>query len=545
MGSRKKTLETKGLWYCLECGSESRGWLGKCPVCGAWNSFVEAPRDAVDPVVLQAAHINQAALLNQAARFDKADHADQVDEKSVPSPSSGTSWVNASKDGQGATLTTLEMPTAPESRESEKAHALQASSDPNGPSDPNASSASSDANAQFSGFETRLSTRMSEFDRVLGGGLVPGSLVLLTGNPGIGKSTLLLQTAAQVGQALYATGEESAFQIQVRARRLGLSSARVHLLTTLNVATLEQVSEHLRPSIIICDSIQTAYDPDLEASSGSPSQLKAATSRLLRLAKNQGVPIILVGHVTKDGMVAGPKLLEHMVDCVLTFEGESHEALRILRATKNRFGSLEEAGLFQMGDQGLLTVDDPAAILTPNQPLQVPGVCLTTMMEGSRALVLELQALLTDSQFNQPLRNSQGIDRMRVTMLLAILEKHLHVHVTDQDAYVNVTAGMRLKEPAADLAVAAAMLSSYRSQAVRQNLILLGELGLAGELRAISFPGRRVKEAVRLGFQAFVLPQGNHNALKKDRPLMTFLAEKGVELHYASLLQDALGSIFL
>lgn len=517
MGSKKKSIETKGLWYCLECGNESRGWLGKCPICGAWNSFVEAPRDAVDPVVLQAAQLDRTAHSASSSKGEQGgNHFHAV-------PSSGASWIHSSQENQGVTLTTLEMPI---------------------PSDVHASEDSQQARSQMSVLETRISTRMSEFDRVLGGGLVPGSLVLLTGNPGIGKSTLLLQTAAQVGQALYATGEESAFQIQVRARRLGLSSARVHLLTTLNVATLEQVCEQLHPSIIICDSIQTAYDPDLEASPGSPSQLKAATSRLLRLAKNQGISIILVGHVTKDGMVAGPKLLEHMVDCVLTFEGESHEALRILRASKNRFGSLEEAGLFQMGDQGLLTVDDPAAILTPNQPLQVPGVCLTTMIEGSRALVLELQALLTDSQFNQPLRNSQGIDRMRVTMLLAILEKHLHVQVTEQDAYVNVTAGMKLKEPAADLAVAAAMLSSYRSQAVRQNLILLGELGLAGELRAISFPGRRVKEAVRLGFQAFVIPQGNQKALKKDRPLMTFLAEKGVELHYASLLQDALGSIF-
>lgn len=526
MGSKKKALDTKGLWFCVECGNESRGWLGKCPVCGAWNSFVEAPRDVVDPVVLQAAQLDQTADLVQAS---KADHGKV---KVLPPPVSGTSWVNASQETQGVTLTTLEMPVLPALQDTEDGQVSQNSNHPRS------------SKSHLSGAEARISTRMSELDRVLGGGLVPGSLVLLTGNPGIGKSTLLLQTAAQVGKALYATGEESAFQIQVRARRLGLSSARVHLLTTLNVATLEQVCEHLRPSLIICDSIQAAYDPDLEAGAGSPSQLKAATSRLLRLAKSRGISIILVGHVTKDGMVAGPKLLEHMVDCVLTFEGESHEALRVLRATKNRFGSLEEAGLFQMGDQGLLTVDDPAAILTPNQPLQVPGVCLTTMMEGSRALVLELQALLTDSQFNQPLRNSQGIDRMRVTMLLAILEKHLHVHVTDQDAYVNVTAGMKLKEPAADLAVAAAMLSSYRSQAVRQNLILLGELGLAGELRAISFPGRRVKEAVRLGFQAFVLPKGNQNALKKDRPLMTFLAEKGVELHFASLLQDALGSIF-
>lgn len=538
MGSKKKALDTKGLWYCVECGNESRGWLGKCPVCGAWNSFVEAPRDIVDPVVLQAAQLDQAAHLVKASK------SDQGSVKALPTPTLGTSWVNDSQETQGVSLTNLEMPILSDSRGSEDAQVAQNSQDSeDGPVSQN-TNGPRPSRPQLSGAEARISTRMSEFDRVLGGGLVPGSLVLLTGNPGIGKSTLLLQTAAQVGQALYATGEESAFQIQVRARRLGLSSARVHLLTTLNVGILEQVCEHLRPSLIICDSIQTAYDPDLEAGAGSPSQLKAATSRLLRLAKNRGISIILVGHVTKDGMVAGPKLLEHMVDCVLTFEGEAHEALRVLRATKNRFGSLEEAGLFQMGDQGLLTVDDPAAILTPNQPLQVPGVCLTTMMEGSRALVLELQALLTDSQFNQPLRNSQGIDRMRVTMLLAILEKHLHVHVTDQDAYVNVTAGMKLKEPAADLAVAAAMLSSYRSQAVRQNLILLGELGLAGELRAISFPGRRVKEAVRLGFQAFVLPKGNQNALKKDRPLMTFLAEKGVELHFASLLQDALGSMF-
>ena len=357
----------------------------------------------------------------------------------------------------------------------------------------------------------RLELDWQELNRVLGGGVVPGSLVLLGGEPGVGKSTLLTHLAAQAATrgrtVLYASGEESAQQVGLRAHRLGLASAGVLLLAENDVDAIIGAIERERPSISIVDSIQTVQDAAVEAAPGSVSQVREATNRLMRAAKASGVPIFLVGHVTKEGAIAGPKVLEHMVDTVLYLEGERGHEFRILRAQKNRFGSTEEIGIFSLGDRGLEEVTDPSALLLSDLG-PVPGTAVLVTMEGIRPLLVELQSLVTTSTYGLPRRSATGVDLNRLHMIVAVLEKHADMKLGGHDVLVNVAGGLRVQEPAADLGLALAIVSSYRERALPERTVVIGELGLTGEIRRVGRMERRLQEAARRGFARAIVPRG-------------------------------------
>ena len=363
----------------------------------------------------------------------------------------------------------------------------------------------------------RLELDWQELNRVLGGGVVPGSLVLLGGEPGVGKSTLLTHLAAQAAArgrtVLYATAEESAQQVGLRARRLGLASEGVLLLAENDLDAIIGAIEKERPTISIVDSIQTVQDPAVDAAPGSVSQLREATNRLMRTAKGSGTPIFLVGHVTKEGAIAGPKLLEHMVDTVLYLEGDRGHDFRILRAQKNRFGSTDEIGIFSLGERGLEEVDDPSALLLSDLG-SVPGTAVLAAMEGIRPLLVELQSLVTDSSFGLPRRSATGVDVNRLHMIVAVLEKHAEVKLDKHDVLVNVAGGMRVQEPAADLTVAVAIASSFRELSLPEGTVVIGELGLTGEVRRVGRMERRLQEAVRRGFTRAVVPPGAREAAR-------------------------------
>ena len=388
----------------------------------------------------------------------------------------------------------------------------------------------------------RMSSGLSELDRVLGGGFVRGSLVLIGGDPGIGKSTLLLQVLGEMDpacKALYITGEESPQQVRLRADRLGLAKAGgIELLAATNFSGIESTLLSSRPDLAIVDSIQTLYVEELSAAPGSVSQVREAAAGLLRLAKEQGITIVLVGHVTKDGAIAGPRVLEHMVDTVLYFEGERHQNLRILRAVKNRFGATDELGIFEMSDRGLIGVENASLALLEGRPLQVAGSVVTACMEGSRSILVEIQALLNESAYGSPQRMAQGLDRNRVTMLLAVLDKQFQFGLGNMDTYVNVVGGIRIAEPSADLAIAGAIISSFRNKPVRDNCLLLGEIGLSGEIRSISQADRRILEAGRLGFTSFILPGSCRQSLAKAR------LPDDCDLFYADRLSEAIDILF-
>ena len=357
--------------------------------------------------------------------------------------------------------------------------------------------------------EIRFSTGMLELDRVLGGGAVEGSLVLVGGAPGIGKSTLLLQicNALCVGKTvLYVSGEESEHQIKMRAQRIQVIPEQLYILSETQLGGLLEAVNQIQPDIVIADSIQTLYDENNDSAPGSVSQVKDCTMALMHLAKNAGITVFVVGHINKDGAIAGPKVLEHMVDCVLYFEGDSNASYRLLRAVKNRFGSTNEIGVFEMADRGLVEVPNPSKMLLDGRPEGASGTCVACVMEGTRPILAEVQALVTKTSFNVPRRTSDGFDFTRAALLLAVAEKRAGLKLSAFDAYINVIGGLQLDEPGADLPLALAVASSYRDQPIDGDLVAIGEIGLTGEIRSVSNLSQRLAEVARLGFHKCIIP---------------------------------------
>lgn len=357
----------------------------------------------------------------------------------------------------------------------------------------------------------RTTTHMAELDRVLGGGIVEGSLVLVGGDPGIGKSTLLLQMCYKLSndgkKVLYISGEESLAQIKLRAERIGSFNDTLLLLCETSLERIEAVLKEYRPEIVIIDSIQTMYREEIASAPGSVSQVRETTSILMQLAKGMNISIFIVGHVTKEGVVAGPRVLEHMVDTVLYFEGDRNATYRILRGVKNRFGSTNEIGVFEMQEQGLVEVENPSEYMLNGRPLQASGSVVVCLLEGTRPLLVEIQALVCDSNFGLPRRTAAGTDYNRVNLLMAVLEKRAGIHMSGSDAYVNIAGGMKVNEPALDLGIIMALVSSFKNKAVSDEVIIFGEVGLAGEVRAVSQPQVRLNEAIKLGFKTCIMPQ--------------------------------------
>ena len=385
--------------------------------------------------------------------------------------------------------------------------------------------------------ELRFSTGFDEFDRVLGGGAVRGSLVLVGGAPGIGKSTLLLQFCGNVDKnekILYVTGEESKRQLKMRAERLGADSNQLYVLAETDLNEIISAVGELKPDVLIIDSVQTMYNPELNASPGSISQVKDCTMAIMQLAKSGHLTAFVVGHVNKEGAIAGPKVLEHMVDCVLYFEGERGMSYRILRAAKNRFGSTNEIGVFEMCDNGLCEVKNPSEMLLSGRPLNSPGTCVTCVMEGTRPILAEIQALVTPSGFNGARRNTNGIDYNRATLLLAVLEKRGGISVGGSDAYINVIGGLELDEPAADLATVLAIASSHRDKAIGNDLAAVGEVGLTGEIRSVTALNQRLAEISRLGFKRCVIPAHIRDDIKSP---------KGLELISVKNIREAIAAL--
>ncbi|MBQ3127250.1 MAG: DNA repair protein RadA [Clostridia bacterium] len=435
----------KTYYSCGECGYRSAKWMGKCPTCGAWNSFTE--------------------------------------ETAMPEPKAGAPAhaLFGSGDNHAVAYNQLEMPTY-----------------------------------------MRSATGLGELDRVLGGGLVHGSVVLLSGEPGIGKSTLLMQVSDVLGKTrkvLYVSGEESGGQLKLRAERLGVHGENLYILTETNLDRIMREVDAIQPEVLIVDSIQTLYSDRLTSAPGSITQVRENALAIINRAKGDGISVLLVGHVNKEGGIAGPKVLEHMVDAVLYFEGERQQAYRIIRAIKNRFGSTNEIGVFEMEEHGLREVENPSELLLSGRPHGISGNCAVCTLEGTRPLIAEIQALVTQSPNPAPRRTSNGIDYNRMCLILAVLEKRLGLRFSANDVYLNVIGGLRLDEPAADLAVALALISSLTDRVVPDELIALGELGLSGELRAISGLENRVREAMRLGFTRAVVPARNLEKRKLDLPI--------------------------
>ena len=421
------------IFYCQSCGYESAKWMGQCPGCREWNTFVEEP-------------------VNRTPSAGGAGGLSGRRERAVP--------------------TVLAQVTVRE--------------------------------------EDRLSTGMGELDRVMGGGIVQGSLTLVGGDPGIGKSTLLLQVcrnlSAEGHSVLYISGEESPAQIKMRADRIGEFSPRMLLLCETNLGEISEVIRSQKPEAVVIDSIQTMYNENVSSAPGSVSQVRESTSVLMQLAKGLGVSVFLVGHVTKEGTVAGPRVLEHMVDTVLYFEGERHASYRVLRGVKNRFGSTDEIGVFEMQEQGLKEVQNASEYMLNGRPENASGSVVACTMEGTRPLLVEIQALVCHTSFGIPRRQATGADFNRMNLLMAVLEKRSGMQLAACDAYVNITGGLRILEPAVDLGVVIAVLSSFRNCALNPRLAAFGEVGLSGEIRGVSMAKQRVAEAERLGFDTCILP---------------------------------------
>ena len=425
---------TKVVYICSECEYESPKWMGRCPHCGAWNSFVE---DVV------------------------------VKETAAPVAQKRTSMIS---DAESAVSRFSELDT-PE--------------------------------------YTRIATGLSELDRVLGGGLVYGSVVLLSGEPGIGKSTLLLQICDMLGEnkkVLYVSGEESKGQIKIRAERLRIAGKNLYVLTETNIEEILAKADKIKPDVIIADSVQTMYSDKVSSAPGSITQVKESAMAFIGKAKNHGISVILVGHVNKEGGIAGPKVLEHMVDAVLCFEGDRKQTYRIIRANKNRYGSTNEIGVFEMTDVGLREVVNPSEMLLADRPENSSGSCAVCTIEGTRPILAEIQALVTPTAFPAPRRTSNGIDYNRTCLILAVLEKKLGLKFSANDVYINVIGGMDLDEPATDLALALSLISSLADKPIPNSVVAIGEIGLSGECRAISNVEQRVKEAARLGFTEALIP---------------------------------------
>ncbi len=382
--------------------------------------------------------------------------------------------------------------------------------------------------------EARTLTGMGELDRVLGGGLVKGSLVLVGGDPGIGKSTLLLQICEHLGKSqsiLYVSGEESQRQIKLRADRLGITTENLKVYSETNMDYITDCIFREKPDVLIIDSVQTMYNPEIQSTPGNTAQIKDVTTVLMKIAKENSISVFVVGHVTKEGALAGPKILEHMVDCVLYFEGERHQSFRILRAVKNRFGSTNEIGVFEMKGCGLEEVSNPSIAMLSGRPENVPGSCIICTMEGTRPVLAEVQALVTPTSFGNPRRMASGPDLSRFIMLMAVLEKRGGLKMSAFDAYVNIVGGLRISEPAADLGLVLALASSYSGRAMDSDTVAIGEVGLTGELRACSFLEARIAECEKLGFKRCIIPATNLNKLKEF---------DGIELIPCSNIQNVL-----
>ncbi|WP_062240189.1 DNA repair protein RadA [Fictibacillus sp. FJAT-27399] len=383
--------------------------------------------------------------------------------------------------------------------------------------------------------EPRINTHTIELNRVLGGGIVPGSLVLVGGDPGIGKSTLLLQTSAKLAQhgqkVLYISGEESVKQTKLRSDRLNISAGDLFVLSETDLDLIEKAVTEINPSVVIIDSIQTVYRPEVTSAPGSVSQVRECTSHFMRIAKTKGIAIFIVGHVTKEGAIAGPRMLEHMVDAVLYFEGERHHTYRILRAVKNRFGSTNEIGVFEMKELGLSEVLNPSEIFLEERSKGVAGSTVVASLEGTRPMLVEIQALVSPTSFGNPRRMATGIDHNRVSLLMAVLEKRVGLLLQNQDAYLNVAGGVRLDEPAVDLAVAVSIASSFRDAPTRPTDVMIGEVGLTGEVRRVSRIDQRIHEAAKLGFERAIIP---------DKNLGGWTIPKGIEVIGVSTVEEAL-----
>ena len=454
--SKKKTV-----FFCKQCGYESSKWLGQCPGCHEWDSFVE------EPVA-----------------------------KAVPGVS-GT--VSATK--KDAVPTLLSNVTTDD--------------------------------------ENRISTKISEMDRVLGGGIVVGSLVLVGGDPGIGKSTLLLQMCRNLSdegkKVLYVSGEESLRQIKMRAERLGTFSRDISILCETDLDIISNSITDMMPDVVIIDSIQTMYREDVGSAPGSVSQVREATSILMRIAKGLHITVFIVGHVTKEGVVAGPRVLEHMVDTVLYFEGDGGASFRFLRGVKNRFGSTNEIGVFEMRADGLREVLNPSESMLQGKPENEAGSVVACSIEGTRPILVEVQALVCRTNFNMPRRTSAGTDYNRVNLLLAVMEKRIGLHLGDCDAYINVAGGMRINEPALDMGIVLAVLSSYKNIAIDSKTICFGEVGLVGEVRAVNQAEQRVLEAAKLGFDRCIMPKVNCESLSIDSSQLKGMKLVGVKSIYELL----------
>lgn len=454
--SKKKTV-----FFCKQCGYESSKWLGQCPGCHEWDSFVE------EPVA-----------------------------KAVPGVS-GT--VSATK--KDAVPTLLSNVTTDD--------------------------------------ENRISTKISEMDRVLGGGIVVGSLVLVGGDPGIGKSTLLLQMCRNLSdegkKVLYVSGEESLRQIKMRAERLGTFSRDISILCETDLDIISNSITDMMPDVVIIDSIQTMYREDVGSAPGSVSQVREATSILMRIAKGLHITVFIVGHVTKEGVVAGPRVLEHMVDTVLYFEGDGGASFRFLRGVKNRFGSTNEIGVFEMRADGLREVLNPSEYMLQGKPENEAGSVVACSIEGTRPILVEVQALVCRTNFNMPRRTSAGTDYNRVNLLLAVMEKRIGLHLGDCDAYINVAGGMRINEPALDMGIVLAVLSSYKNIAIDSKTICFGEVGLVGEVRAVNQAEQRVLEAAKLGFDRCIMPKVNCESLSIDSSQLKGMKFVGVKSIYELL----------
>ncbi len=448
------------VFFCQECGYESSKWMGQCPGCKAWNSFVEET-------------VNQNIV------------------------SSNGKKASAISSKEPAVLSSVSLSK-----------------------------------------EDRVEIGIEELDRVLGGGIVPGSLSLVGGDPGIGKSTLLLQVcqrlAAKGRKVLYISGEESLKQIKIRAMRIGEFTDSLLLLCETNLGVIEETIRKVAPEVVIIDSIQTMYNENVGAAPGSVSQVRESTGVFLQIAKGLGVSIFIVGHVTKEGTVAGPRVLEHMVDTVLYFEGDRHASYRILRGVKNRFGSTNEIGVFEMRQEGLVEVKNPSEFMLSGKPEGASGSVVACSMEGTRPVLIEIQALVCQSNFGIPRRQATGTDFNRLNLLMAVLEKRVGLQVSGCDAYVNIAGGMRLQEPALDLGIIMAIVSSYKNRAIDDKTVVFGEVGLSGEVRAVSMTEQRIQEAKKLGFTHCIVPRSSLEGVAKM---------EGIKITGVATVRDAIDLI--
>ena len=449
----------KTVYFCQECGYESAKWMGQCPGCKAWNTFVE----------------------------------ETVSAKKNPSGNLKTS----EKRQDPVILKDISLSE-----------------------------------------DERQTTQIGELDRVLGGGIVPGSLVLVGGDPGIGKSTLLLQVCRNLAEnqvaVLYISGEESLRQIKLRANRIGDFNDKMQLLCETNLEVIREVIERKKPDVVVIDSIQTMFHEDVSSAPGSVSQVRESTNILMQIAKGMGISVFIVGHVTKEGNVAGPRVLEHMVDTVLYCEGDRHASYRVLRAVKNRFGSTNEIGVFEMCNTGLEEVKNPSEYMLNGRPEDASGSVVACSMEGTRPILVEIQALVCQSNFGIPRRTAVGTDFNRVNLLMAVLEKKVGIHLGTSDAYVNIAGGMKMTEPAIDLGICLAIVSSCKDVVIPDKVMVFGEVGLSGEIRAVSMAGQRVQEAKKLGFETVMLPEVCKSSVGKP---------EGINLVYVSQIRDAISYI--